>query len=104
MKLKFDPSLAFQRDAINAVINTFDGQALSQSGLSAFQTLQIGGLFQNELGLGNQLTLPADEILTNVQKTQEANGIKKIAALQGHEFSIEMETGTGKTYVYLRTP
>ena len=42
MKLKFDPSLALQRDAINAVTNTFDGQALSQSGVTAFQTLQIG--------------------------------------------------------------
>ena len=42
MKLEFDSSLAFQHDAINAVINTFDGQALSQSGVTAFQTLQIG--------------------------------------------------------------
>ncbi len=103
MKLKFDPSLEFQQDAINAVVNVFDGQAISQSGATRFQALQIGGLFQNELGMGNQLTLPADQILANVQKTQEANDIEKVPSLQGHEFSVEMETGTGKTYVYLRT-
>ncbi|WP_169546490.1 restriction endonuclease [Sneathiella aquimaris] len=103
MKLKFDPSLEFQQDAINAVVDAFDGQAISQSGATAFQALQIGGLFQNELGMGNQLTLPADQILANVQKAQEANDIEKVPSLQGHEFSVEMETGTGKTYVYLRT-
>ena len=69
----------------------------------AFQSLQIGGLFQTELGMGNRLMLPDDEILKNVQAIQEANDIEKVAALQGREFSIEMETGTGKTYVYLRT-
>jgi type III restriction enzyme len=103
MKLKFDPSLEFQQDAINAVVDAFDGQAVSQSGTTTFQALQIGDLFQNELGVANHFTLPVDEILANVQKTQEANGIEKVTALQGHEFSVEMETGTGKTYVYLRT-
>ncbi|MGB0683720.1 MAG: DEAD/DEAH box helicase family protein [Magnetovibrionaceae bacterium] len=76
---------------------------MAQSGATAFQSLQIGGLFQNELGLGNQLTVPEDVILANVQKIQEDNDIAKVDALRGHEFSVEMETGTGKTYVYLRT-
>ena len=68
----------------------------------AFQSLQIGGLFQTELGMGNRLMLPDDEIFKNVHAVQEANDIEKVASLQGREFSIEMETGTGKTYVYLR--
>lgn len=34
-----------------------------------------------ELGMGNRLTLPDDEILKNVQAVQEANGIEKVAAL-----------------------
>ena len=67
------------------------------------QSLQIGGLFQTELGLCNRLDLPDAEILKNVHAFQEANDIEKVVALQGREFSIEMETGTGKTYVYLRT-
>ncbi len=103
MKLKFDPSLQYQQDAVNAVVSTFAGQPYVQTGAMAFQSLQIGGLFQTELGMGNRLMLPDDEILKNVQAVQESNDIEKVAALQGREFSIEMETGTGKTYVYLRT-
>ena len=69
----------------------------------AFQSLQIGGLFQTELGMGNRLNLPDEDILKNVHAIQEANDIEKVGRLQGRDFSIEMETGTGKTYVYLRT-
>ena len=103
MKLKFDPSLQYQQDAINAVVNVFDGQPFVQTSAMAFQSLQIGGLFQSELGIGNRLTLHDDQILENLHAAQEANGIEKTDALQGMEFSVEMETGTGKTYVYLRT-
>ncbi|PDS61807.1 restriction endonuclease subunit R [Rhizobium anhuiense] len=103
MKLKFDPSLQYQQDAINAVVGVFDGQPFAQTGAMAFQSLQIGGLFQTELGMGNRLGLPDDELLKNVNRIQEANDIEKVAALAGREFSVEMETGTGKTYVYLRS-
>jgi type III restriction enzyme len=103
MKLKFDPSLQYQQDAVNAVVGAFEGQPFVQTGAMAFQSLQIGGLFQTELGLGNRLNIGDEEILANVQAVQEANQIEKVAALDGREFSIEMETGTGKTYVYLRT-
>ena len=103
MKLKFDPTLQYQQDAVNAVVNVFDGQPFAQSAATAFQALQIGGLFQTELGMGNSLTLVDDDILKNVRAVQEKNDIEKVAALQGREFSIEMETGTGKTYVYLRS-
>ena len=103
MKLKFDPSLQYQQDAINAVVNVFDGQPFVQTSAMAFQSLQIGGLFQTELGMGNRLMLHDDQILENLHAAQEANGIEKTDALQGMEFSVEMETGTGKTYVYLRT-
>src|SRR5665213_395219 len=103
MKLKFDPSLQYQHDAVGAVVSAFAGQPYVQTGAMAFQSLQIGGLFMTELGMGNRLTLADDDILRNVQAVQEINGIEKVSALQGREFSIEMETGTGKTYVYLRT-
>ncbi|MBY6240073.1 DEAD/DEAH box helicase family protein [Methylosinus sp. Sm6] len=103
MKLKFDPSLQYQQDAINSVVGVFDGQPFVQTGAMALQSIQIGGLFQNELGMGNRLNLPDDEILKNVHRLQETNGIEKVAAFAGREFSVEMETGTGKTYVYLRS-
>ncbi|MHB2165632.1 restriction endonuclease [Alsobacter sp. R-9] len=103
MKLKYDASIQYQRDAIDAVVAVFNGQPFAQTGAMAFQSLQLGGLFQTELGLGNRLDLLDDEILKNVHAVQETNNIVKVAALAGREFSIEMETGTGKTYVYLRT-
>ena len=103
MNLKFDPSLQYQQDAINSVVRVFDGQPFVPAGAMAFQSLQVGGLFQTELGMGNRLGLHADDILTNLQAVQEANGIEKVDACRSMEFSVEMETGTGKTYVYLRT-
>ena len=103
MKLKFDPTLEYQQDAIRAVTDVFDGQPYVQTGAAAFQSLQIGGLYQTELGLANRLHVSGDDLLENVRHIQEANGIEKVSELQGCNFSIEMETGTGKTYVYLRT-
>lgn len=103
MKLKFDPALQYQQDAINAVIGVFDGQPFVQSSAIAVQSIETGGLFQTELGMGNRLNLADVEILKNVHRIQEANEIEKVSELAGREFSIEMETGTGKTYVYLRT-
>ena len=103
MKLKFDSSLQYQQDAINAVVDVFDGQPFVQTDAIAFQSLQIDGLFQTELGMANRLMLRDEEILKNIHAIQEANNIAKVDELQGREFSIEMETGTGKTYVYLRS-
>jgi type III restriction enzyme len=123
MKLKFDPTLQYQQDAINAVVGVFDGQPFVQSAATAFQALQIGGLFQTELGMGNRLTIGDEDLLQNVHAIQEANDIERApvatkhftagmavgqplawqALEHGNEFSIEMETGTGKTYVYLRS-
>jgi len=103
MKLKFDPALSYQQDAMNAVVAVFNGQPFMQSGVMTLPSLQWGGLFQTELGMGNRLTVPDEQLLNNVHAIQEANDIEKVPTLEGREFSIEMETGTGKTYVYLRT-
>ncbi len=102
MKLKFDPSLDYQRRAINAVLEVFDGQPIGQSPFETSSTA-CDDLELSELGLGNNISLSDDQFLENVRRVQESNRIEKTPALQGREFSIEMETGTGKTYVYLRT-
>src|SRR6266702_369534 len=104
MKLKFDPSLAFQADAINAVVGAFGGQPLAESSFSmAVASQMFMGLEQSELGLGNRLTLDDVRLLANVHAVQETDNVPKTPELQGRHFSIEMETGTGKTYVYLRS-
>ena len=102
MKLKFDPNLQFQIDAVKAMTDVFDGQPLSEGDLEiGFQ--RQDWLFRSELGVGNHLILDEKKILVNVKAIQERNDIERVTSLQGMNFSIEMETGTGKTYIYLRT-
>jgi type III restriction enzyme len=102
MKLKFDPSLAYQIDAVNAVADVFDGQPLGQTSFEISSTMPSGAVLTTR-GVGNNVVVTDEQILANVHKLQEANDIERVPALQGREFSVEMETGTGKTYVYLRT-
>ena len=102
MKLKFDPNLQFQIDAVNAMTEVFYGQPLSEGDLEiGFKRLDW--IFQTELGIGNNLILDEAALLKNIHLVQEHNDIEKVSSLQGRHFSVEMETGTGKTYVYLRT-
>lgn len=103
MKLKFDSNLTYQAEAVQAVVDIFDGQPLSQSGFEVSFTEQVGMVEQTELGLGNRLTLDDDQLLANVHEVQTRNEIEPVDELKGRQFSIEMETGTGKTYVYLRS-
>src|SRR5260370_1480654 len=56
-----------------------------------------------DLGIGNRLTLLDDEILANLGDIKLRNGLRPSSALASGDFTVEMETGTGKTYVYLRS-
>ena len=98
MKLHFDPTQQYQLDAINAIARVFEGQPLNNGEFSfTIDTpLPMGGV-------GNQLTISDEQILKNVQTVQKENEIPASTELDGMHFSVEMETGTGKTYVYLRT-
>jgi len=96
MKFKFDANQDFQIEAINAIVDVFEGQEKA----TASKVIAGSGL----LGIyPNYLTLSQEEILNNVRKIQERNKITNGGAVEDYDFSIEMETGTGKTYVYLRT-
>jgi len=103
MKIKFDSNQPYQRDAINAVLGLFDGQPLSGGAFefALSDANRLAGL--TELGVGNQLTLDEAALLRNLQTVQQANKLPSSDALDGMNFSVEMETGTGKTYVYLRS-
>jgi type III restriction enzyme len=104
MKLKYDAELGYQRLAIEAVVDAFSGQPLVDSHFSvSIASQEFMGVTQTEIGLANRLVLTDAQLLENVRHIQENNGIPKVSDLQGRHFSIEMETGTGKTYVYLRT-
>ncbi|MFH1288040.1 MAG: DEAD/DEAH box helicase family protein [bacterium] len=101
MKLHFDPNQQYQLDAINSIVNIFEGQPLTQSDFGF--SFQPESCLLNEVGVGNRLSISEEQILKNIQAVQKTNGIAESEKLDGLNFSVEMETGTGKTYVYLRT-
>ena len=54
--------------------------------------------------LGSRLAvLRSDKILKNLNAVQIRSGLPPSAALDSSDFTVEMETGTGETYVYLPT-
>ena len=107
MKLHFEPDLDFQLQAIEAVCDLFRGQEVCRTEFTvtpASSGAQAQLAFaENDLGVGNRLTLLDEEILKNLKDIQLRNGVPPSDSLASGDFTVEMETGTGKTYVYLRT-
>jgi type III restriction enzyme len=106
MKLHFEPDLEYQRCAIEAVCDVFRGQEVCRTEFTVTKDA-VGSSFlpglESDLGLGNRLSLLPEDILRNVNDVQLRNGLRKSEKLEAADFTVEMETGTGKTYVYLRT-
>lgn len=124
MKLQFDANQKHQTAAINAVVDLFDGQPRGAAEYSVIRGAAgpgfMAGAEQSVLGAGNALLLPPERLLVNSRAVQARNEIEVPDAAAPLEswtipdpragrdrscphFSVEMETGTGKTYVYLRT-
>ena len=107
MKLHFEANLDFQLQAVEAVCDLFRGQEVCRTEFTVSSAPgSIQGrlsLDENDLGIGNRLTLLDEEILENLNAVQLRNGLPPSDVLDSGDFTVEMETGTGKTYVYLRT-
>ncbi|MGG5143119.1 type III restriction-modification system endonuclease [Alcaligenes ammonioxydans] len=108
MKLHFEPNLDYQMQAIEAVCDLFRGQEVCRTEFTVTMKLPDDaqmplGVAQSDLGVGNRLTLLDDELLKNLADIQLRGGLPSSGSLTSGDFTVEMETGTGKTYVYLRT-
>jgi len=123
LRLQFEPNQPFQLDAIASVTDLFEGQPLGAPEYSVIQLQDMGALFagqeRTEQGIGNRLLLSEGKLRANVRLVQNRNDIEvdpelplegwnlfdppENASRTCPHFSVEMETGTGKTYVYLRT-
>lgn len=115
MKLQFDSSQAYQLQAVRSVVNIFDGQPLAAGDFEASFVMENGGIAFTEKGIGNRLILSEKQILKNIQTIQFENELtlsKTLAASISEDkknefcrlnFTVEMETGTGKTYTFIRT-
>jgi type III restriction enzyme len=101
MKLTFEADLQFQQDAIKSITDLFEGQAMEDS-IFEFKLEETGQLNLIN-GVSNKLVLSEEQLLENLNTIQTNNEVKVSTSLDGLNFSVEMETGTGKTYVYLRT-
>ena len=112
MRFKFEANQDYQLRAIESVANLLEGQPHIQVDLSFAK----GSLFA---AVPNRMDLDDESLLKNLRLVQAQNNLDPDASLEYIEekittaagektvrfpnFSIEMETGTGKTYVYLRT-
>lgn len=121
----------YQTDAVDAVVKVFDGQGyhtglgytrdLGTNKTLYFEPYQLSMKVaeeqidfirdmdpQDDMGYKNeQIVLSDEQLLKNIQSLQNANNIKQSSSLVKDygrcSLDIEMETGTGKTYVYIKT-
>ena len=115
MKLQFESNQQYQLDAINAVVDIFDGQPADSDDATRHMDQDRQLSLEATIARGNSLVLDMAQITKNMCTVQKRNDIStdesslisrsgvSESLLHGMNFSIEMETGTGKTYVYLRT-
>ncbi|MCF8306737.1 MAG: DEAD/DEAH box helicase family protein [Ignavibacteriales bacterium] len=98
MKLKFKQQ-QYQYNATMAVVNCFAGQKKGERKELIGRT----GFLTDEIFSNRKFDLTPEEILKNIQEVQRDQGLKVSKTLEGFNFTTEMETGTGKTYVYTKT-
>lgn len=104
MKLKFK-NQDFQNDAVETVARLFKGQEKANTTFSVSDNSAQYNLLENEFGLGNRLLIDTKTLQENLNAVQKAHALPQteIDSAQAFPISVEMETGTGKTFVYTKT-
>jgi type III restriction enzyme len=119
VSIKFDSTQSYQIEAINSVCDLFEGWNNYGLGVELPNALTSGDELFSDTIYGNNFGITDEELLSNARKIQARTRANSVGAVHPvipanstlrqdfagelRDFSIEMETGTGKTYVYLRT-
>jgi type III restriction enzyme len=109
MKIQFDANLDFQNDAIHSVIDLFAGQPLAPTLFEISSDSKPTITWGDAQGIANSLIEDFSRVSANLREIQKRNEIPSEFLLKPSDevfaldFTVEMETGTGKTYVYLKT-
>ncbi|MDP2312859.1 MAG: DEAD/DEAH box helicase family protein [Pseudomonadota bacterium] len=105
VQFHYEPTLDYQLAAIDAVCDLFRGQEICEREFTVARlTNQLSmGFIETPKGIGNWRRLHDDQLLVNLKAVQAKNYIPQAEKIESPDFTVEMETGTGKTYVYLRT-
>ncbi|OAV00097.1 MULTISPECIES: DEAD/DEAH box helicase family protein [Moraxella] len=96
MQLKYE-HLDYQKQAIDSIVDLFQGEITHHQddfSLSDKDSMRV---------IANELSLSKDDIFNNLKNIQTQNQLSLSDQLDNLYFSVEMETGTGKTFVYLNT-
>lgn len=126
MKLQYKEQ-GFQVQAVKAVVNCFAGQALktnrftlersrelirkARHAAQGIATLDLEAEVLEDIGYRNTpIQIPESQVLKNIQEVQRRYDLAESQYIErpdgvklGYNLTIEMETGTGKTYTYIRT-
>lgn len=105
LEFKYSSDQEHQVAAVDAACDLFRGQEFMAS---EFTAGVVGGLFGDEtvVGHANNLRVSMRQLEENLHQIQEDNALPRTEVLTDgrlRDFTIEMETGTGKTYAYIRT-
>ncbi|MDD2530977.1 MAG: DEAD/DEAH box helicase family protein, partial [Bacteroidales bacterium] len=123
LEFQFDSKQDFQLDAINSIVKVFEGQPLNSHHTTSFISTNSSNLdLVSEEGIVRNVLNRNIPILENIQKVQTENKLEVSEYLEiceaevdregnknseiincPYNFTVEMETGTGKTYTYIRT-
>ena len=101
MKLKFTKQ-EYQMSAVKSTVDLFKGQEKLKGTFSVVKESQMR-LDESDIGIKNCLTISKERLLHNLNEVQKRNNLPQTDDLDTMQFSLEMETGTGKTYVFVRT-
>lgn len=106
IKFEFDDKLDYQLDAINSVVNLFNGLPKKGDGIYGDTYNRTKLLYEGQgqyEPIRNINIITGEKLLGNLNKVQIDNNLFASKDIEDNNFTVEMETGTGKTYVYLRS-